>query len=343
MLKIDGSWGEGGGQILRSSLALAMLTQTPFQIVNIRAKRSRPGLLRQHLTAVSAAAQLSGAEVEGAELRSTSLTFKPGALKGGAYTFTVGTAGSATLVLQAVLPALMVSKAEWTLTLEGGTHNPLAPPFDALARSFLPLVARMGCVVETVLERPGFYPAGGGRFVAKLKGGAKLSPLQLLERGELRQTYVKAMVAGLPKDIAQRELAVVAKKLKWDSSCFRTEVIHGAHGPGNVLMVEVASEHLTEVFTGFGEKGVCAEAVGAGVADEVLEYLASQVPVGQHLADQLLLPMALAGGGVFRTLPPTDHTRTQVEVLRQFGLAEVRLVEESAQCCRVEVSASAST
>lgn len=341
MLTVDGSWGEGGGQILRSSLALAMVRQVPFRIVNIRAKRQRPGLMRQHLAAVSAAAAVSGAEVEGSDARSLELTFRPGPLRPGEYTFSVGSAGSATLVLQTVLPALMVTEGEWALTLEGGTHNPMAPPFDVLEKSFLPLLARMGCPVEAALERRGFYPAGGGRFTVRLKGGGKLSSLSLLERGEARHREVSAWVAGLPKVIAQRELASAARKLNWDPACFRMEMIQSAHGPGNVVVAEVGWEHLTEIFTGFGEKGRSAEAVAERMADEVLEYLAVDAPVGRHLADQLLLPMALAGGGAFRTLTPTDHTRTQVEVLRLFGCGEVRLVEESAKCWRVEVERAA--
>lgn len=255
MLTIDGAWGEGGGQILRSSLALAMVRQVPFRIVNIRAKRKRPGLMRQHLAAVSAAAVVSGAEVEGAEVGSQELTFRPGPLRPGQYTFSVGSAGSATLVLQAVLPALMVTDGAWALTLEGGTHNPLAPPFDALAKAFLPLLARMGCAVQTVLERPGFYPAGGGRFTVRLKGGAKLSSLLLLERGETRRREVSALVAGLPKAIAQRELASAARKLKWDAACFRIEAIQAAHGPGNVVLAEGGLRAPDRNFHRFWRKG----------------------------------------------------------------------------------------
>src|SRR6185295_18962730 len=159
MLKLDGSVGEGGGQILRTALALSALTGQPFQIDRIRAQRRKPGLMRQHLTAVRAAAEVCQATVAGDSLGSMALSFVPGAVKAGSYSFAVGTAGSATLVLQTVLPPLLVAAGPSTLTIEGGTHNPLAPPFDFLERSFLPLVARMGPQFEARLERWGFYPA----------------------------------------------------------------------------------------------------------------------------------------------------------------------------------------
>jgi RNA 3'-terminal phosphate cyclase (ATP) len=161
MLTIDGSQSEGGGQVLRSSLALSLVTGRPFAIENIRAGRKKPGLLRQHLTAVLAAAEVSAAEVEGAALASRRLLFRPGRVRAGDYAFRVGTAGSATLVLQTVLPALLLAEGESTLTLEGGTHNPMAPPVDFLENAYLPLVNRLGPRVKVQLVRPGFYPAGG--------------------------------------------------------------------------------------------------------------------------------------------------------------------------------------
>src|SRR6185369_8211050 len=164
MIALDGSQGEGGGQILRSALALSLVTGTPFRIDNIRARRARPGLMRQHLTAVEAAAAVGAARTSGAALGSRSLTFAPTTVKAGEHTFSVGTAGSATLVLQTVLPSLLTADRPSSLVLEGGTHNPSSPPFDFLAKAFLPIVAGMGAQVEATLERPGFYPAGGGRF-----------------------------------------------------------------------------------------------------------------------------------------------------------------------------------
>jgi RNA 3'-terminal phosphate cyclase (ATP) len=327
MLLIDGAAGEGGGQILRSSLALSLVTGKPFRLTGLRARRARPGLLRQHLTALKAAQAIGCAEVTGAELGSREVTFVPQHVNAGHYTFAVGTAGSATLVFQTVLPALMIADGPSTLVLEGGTHNPAAPPFEFLERAFLPIVNRMGPNVSVKLERPGFYPAGGGRFTAKITP-AKLSPIDLMERGAVRERSVRAVVVALPRRIAEREIARLAHRLgphaergagrdDWPAKCFHVEEAN-AQGPGNVVHIEIASEHVTEVFTGFGERGVRAETVADRVADEALAYLAADVPVGQHLADQLLLLFALAGGGQFRTLPLSAHARTQQDIIEKF-------------------------
>ncbi|MFT3913443.1 MAG: RNA 3'-terminal phosphate cyclase [Anaeromyxobacteraceae bacterium] len=326
-LEIDGAQGEGGGQLLRSSLALSLVTGTPFRIVNIRAGRRRPGLMRQHLTAVLAAAEVGQAQVSGADIGSRELTFEPGAVRPGEYAFSVGTAGSATLVLQTVLPALALAKGRSSVTVEGGTHNPMAPPFDFLARAFLPLVSRMGPRFEAVLDQPGFYPAGGGRLRVAIEPAAGFGRLELRERGEVKARRATAVVVILSRTIAERELAAVRQRLGWEESALRIESVGRAAGPGNVVTVEVESEHVTEVFTAFGERGVSAERVGSTVADEAAAYLAAGVPVGPHLADQLLLPMALGEGGVFRTQRLTGHTRTHIALLRAFLGAEIQVRE----------------
>src|SRR5215471_4934522 len=217
MLTIDGSQGEGGGQILRTSLALSLVTGQPFRMERIRGKRQKPGLLRQHLTAVEAAKTVGCAEVAGAEMNSQTLEFRPAQVTPGNYRFAVGTAGSATLVLQTVLPALLTASDKSTLTLEGGTHNPLAPPFDFLARSFMPVVHRMGPNVELELRAPGFYPAGGGRFLARIQPTQRLAPLVLNERGGIRSRRATVWLSKLSPDIAERELAVVREDLRWSA------------------------------------------------------------------------------------------------------------------------------
>jgi RNA 3'-terminal phosphate cyclase (ATP) len=317
MLTIDGTMGEGGGQILRTSLALAAVTGTPFRIEQIRGKRTRPGLLRQHLTAVNAVAHICGARVSGAELGSHALSFEPGAVTHGDYHFAVGSAGSATLVFQAVLPPLLAAAGTSRIAFEGGTHNIMAPPFDFIAQTFLPLLQRMGAAVHAELVRPGFYPAGGGRFEVAITGGTKLQPLELLERGEVRRVQLKAIVSQLPLRIAEREAHVLAHELAdlpIDSEV--TEV--SAHGPGNVASVTVHSAALVETFTGFGERGVRAQNVARRLAGVVRKHLQHNVPVGEHLADQLLLPCALAGGGTYRTAQPSLHTQTNAEVISMF-------------------------
>jgi RNA 3'-terminal phosphate cyclase (ATP) len=187
MIHIDGSIGEGGGQILRSALGLSMATRQPFRIENIRAARAKPGLLRQHLTAVNAAVTICSATVEGNAISSRALSFEPGKVAPGDFTFSIGSAGSTMLVLQTVLPALLVAEGPTRLVLEGGTHNPFAPPMDFLEKVFLPLISRMGPQVTVVLERAGFYPAGGGRAVVHIEPVVKLQPLHLRERGAIRR------------------------------------------------------------------------------------------------------------------------------------------------------------
>lgn len=337
MLTIDGSEGEGGGQILRTSLALALVTRTPVRITHIRKRRSKPGLLRQHLAAVRAAAKVGAAEVSGAELLSTEVLLRPSAIVPGEHRFSIGSAGSTTLVLQTVLPALLLADAPSTLVLEGGTHNPLAPPFPHLARAFLPLVERMGPRVKATLERAGFFPAGGGRLVVEVTPAASLAPLDLLDRGPVRRVSGLATIANLPGSIAMREVEVLRAALGGGEDAFRPEVLRDVAGPGNVVTVTVESEHVTELHTAFGERGVRAEVVAERAANEAKAYLDAGVPVGEHLADQLLLPMALAGRGSFRTLAPSSHTTTQAALLRKILGAKIHIEPESEAVFRIDV------
>jgi len=319
MITIDGSFGEGGGQILRTSLGLSLVTGKPFHIVKIRAGRKQPGLLRQHLTAVTAASRVGCAEVTGASIGSTELTFSPQTILAGPYEFAVGTAGSATLVLQTVLPALLVADAPSTITLEGGTHNPFAPPFDFLARCFLPIINRMGAGVAAELERPGFYPAGGGRFqVTVTPASGKLKPLDLIERGDILNRRGRALVANLPINIARRELSVIASMMSWKDAWLEAETVENSAGPGNIVMLEIESSNVTEIFTGFGQRGLRAEAVAEQAVKEARQYLKSSAFAGEHLADQLVVPLAIAGGGSFTAVRLSRHMTTNVEIVRKF-------------------------
>lgn len=319
MLTIDGAMGEGGGQILRSSLTLALCLGRPFRIINIRSARQRPGLRRQHLAAVAAAAAIANARVSGATLGARQLSFVPGRIRSGFYRFSIGTAGSTTLVLQTVLPALMAGDGPSELLVQGGTHNPLAPPYDFLALAFLPLLHRLGAAISIRLERPGFYPAGGGLIRVRIEPLAgSLHPLSLLERGAVQEIRSDALVANLPGHIAERELGVIQRELGLDAACLHAKDVHIEKGCGNLVTVMVRSEQVTEIFSGFGKRGLRAEIVAGRLADKVRRYLAAGVPVGEYLADQLLLPLALAGGGAFRTLRPTRHTTTNIQVLQKF-------------------------
>jgi RNA 3'-terminal phosphate cyclase (ATP) len=322
-IHIDGSQGEGGGQIVRSSLALSLVTGRPFTIENLRGRRERPGLARQHLTAVRAAAQVGEAEVEHYEVGSRSISFRPTKLRAGEYTFAIGTAGSTTLVLQTVLPALLIADGPSRITLEGGTHNHRAPSFDFLAKAYLPLVNRMGARVTADIQRHGFYPGGGGRIIVTVEPTKSLTGFDLLERGADGKRSATAVISRLPEHIGQRELDYIAEKTNWPPDAFHLNVLTDSVGPGNALILEVESQRITEVFTGIGRLGVRAEQVADETLNEMCDYLAAGAPIGYHLADQLMLPFGISAwqtghGGRFPTLPLTLHSTTHMDILRTF-------------------------
>lgn len=329
MISINGSMGEGGGQVLRTSLALSMVTGQPFVINNIRAGRRKPGLLRQHLTAVKAATEVSCAQVNGAALGSDSIEFTPGPISAGTYSFSIGSAGSTTLVLQTVLPALMLANGPSKLIIEGGTHNPFAPTVYFLTKCFLPVLAKMGPKVDVELVRHGFFPAGGGQIRVSIEPAERLSPLDLIERGDITRRLAISTVAGLPGAIADRELETVAKKLDLTNNEIKHDLLGDGLGPGNVLSIELESDQLTEVITGFGEKSVSSEKVARIASKRAKEYISSGVPVGLHLADQLLIPLALAGEGAFRTGVLTRHTKTNIDVIESFTGHRFNVVEDA--------------
>lgn len=318
MLHIDGSQGEGGGQVLRTTLALSLITGRAVHVTSIRAGRAKPGLRHQHVTAVQAAATIGGAEVTGAGLGSGEITFVPRGVRAGKYTLRVGTAGSTTLVLQTVLPPLLLASEPSTLTLEGGTHNPKAPQFDFLNKVFLPIVNRMGPTVSARLERHGFFPAGGGKLTVRVSPAEKLAPIELLERGAVQRIGGRILIARIPRHVAERESNTLREKLGLGDADVQIDEIRDSKGPGNAVLVEVESEQITEVFTGFGERGLPAEIVAGRVAGAVRRYLDANVPVGECLCDQLLLPLAMAGGGSFRTLPLSLHAETNAQVIGRF-------------------------
>ena len=314
--------------MLRSALSLSLATGKAFRMENIRAKREKPGLLRQHLTAVLAAGEIGGAEVEGATLGSKTLTFIPGSVRSGSYHFAVGTAGSATLVFQTILPALMTASGHSEVTIEGGTHNMQAPPLDFLQKVFLPVISRLGPKIEIRLEKYGFYPAGGGRLTATIEPCERLSSIQLLERGEIERRSAVAIVANLPRSIAQREVDTVAKLLNWDAECTQIVETRNSVGPGNIVLIELTSSNATDVFCGFGRIGASAESVASEAADAARSYLVSGAVAGEHLTDQLLLPFALAGGGAFTAEKLNLHSRTNMEIIRYFLPVDFVTTEE---------------
>lgn len=313
---IDGSRGEGGGQILRTALALSAITGRSLELGRIRSRRSKPGLQRQHLACVLAAAAICDAEVDGAEVGSMRIAFRPKARHGGEFTFDIGTAGSTGLVLQTVIPALLSAPTASMVTVTGGTHNPLAPCFDFLDRVFAPAVRKMGATLDLAIQAYGFYPAGGGRVVARITPGP-LHPIELCERGPITRRWATAIVSRLPTHVATRELMMVQERLELEPTECEVRDVRSP-GTGNVILIEIEHAGGRELVTGFGEKGVRAERVAEAACDEAAYYLSRDIPVGAHLADQLLLPMALAGGGRFRTGPMTPHSTTNIETIRAF-------------------------
>lgn len=316
ILQISGD--SGGGQLLRSSLSLSLATGRPFRMTNIRGKRPKPGLMRQHLTCVKAAAEVCDASVDGAELGSVELVFHPGKVVAGDYSFAIGSGGSTTLVLQTLLPALLHAETSSTVRIEGGTHNPMAPPFDFIEHCYLPVIQSMGVKAMATLERHGFMQAGGGVIVAEIQPIKKWKKLKLTERGAAVETFGRVLHAHLHRDIAEREIATATHLLEWPEGQIDLRYADDSAGPGNAILLGARFENVCEISTGIAQQGRSAEAVATGAAKGLRSYLASPAPVGAHLADQLLLPMALAGGGVFHTLSITDHTQTNMALIEQF-------------------------
>ena len=339
-IEIDGRQGEGGGQILRSSLTLAMLLGRPLHLRHIRAKRKKPGLLRQHLTCVRAAAQVSCGYVEGAELGSDEVRFEPGPVQAGEYRFSIGSAGSTSLVLQTILPALTRAEGSSTVEIAGGTHNAMAPPFGFLEASFLPLVRRMGIGLALELVRPGFYPAGGGILRARIdpqEAPALKEPFRLLERGREGKHRCHIGLANLDSEIVDREWSVIADRLHWPDDRLVRDQFDAAPGPGNVLDLRLHFEHVSLVYTEFGVPGFSGKRLAKSLARQGERALRRTAPVDQFLADQLLLPMACTAGGEFLASRVSLHTQTNADVLNRFVPGTVEVGEPEAAGVRVRV------
>jgi RNA 3'-terminal phosphate cyclase (ATP) len=321
MITIDGSQGEGGGQILRTSLALAAITGTPVRIEKIRARRPKPGLQRQHLVAVQAAARVCNGHLEGAELHSREIAFTPQTPVAGTYVFDIGSAGSTTLVLQTVLPILLCADGPSTVSIRGGTHNSMAPPVEFLHESFLPVLHRIGISATLELERHGFYPAGGGALSATIQPWQARVPLELHERGKAISRHAEVLVANLPAHVASREAQALKHGLHWSHQEVDEREVP-ADGPGNAIIARLRYAHVTAVCTAFGELRKAAEKVADEAVRQIKRYTGSDAPVCEHLADQLLLPLALGAGGSFRAVAVSEHTRTNAAIIARF-LGEV--------------------
>ena len=341
---IDGSEGEGGGQVLRTSLSLSAITGKPVRIENVRGRRKKPGLFRQHLTAFKAAAEICGARMEGAELGSSEIAFYPDEIKGGKYDFAIGSAGATNLVAQTVLPILAHADEPSKVTISGGTHNQWAPTFDFLDQAFLPQFRKMGGRASAELKAHGFYPAGGGSMTLTVKPTQTPERLELTDRGAPVGTKAVVIVANLKRDIANRELKTVLNAMNLAPEQGEITHVEGP-GPGNVVTLFMEYENVTEVFIGLGQYGVRAEAVGKSVVKQAQNYMPARnaagdinTAVGEHLADQLLLPMALFGGGIFTTTDISQHTYTNIDIIRRFLDVEIKLTQNGRKCWTVEVT-----
>lgn len=340
MISIDGSQGEGGGQVIRSSLALSMITGKPFEVHNVRGRRKNPGLAKQHLTCVRAAATVCDADVVGAELKSSHIQFTPNSIKPGNYQFPIGTAGSTSLVAQTVLPALLTCESSSEIVVEGGTHNKMAPPFDFLKHTYLAQLNRMGPKVTADLLSYGFYPKGGGKIRLQITPPTDWKGLNLTSQST-PQPSVSAVVSGLPEHIGERECNTICRKANWPLKNSLVVVDRRPKGKGNAVFIHLTSDQLTEVFSGIGEIGVRAEQVASRVLREAREYLKSESVVGPHLADQLMLPAAIAAthgqSSSYRTMPLTQHSRTHMEIIGMFLDISIQVTEATGSCVEVSV------
>ena len=316
-LVIDGSQGEGGGQVLRSSLSLAMCLGRSIEIKNIRAGRKKSGLLRQHLTCVKAAQEICQANVEGAELGAKEISFQPHQIKAGKYHFNIGTAGSTNLVFQTILPALLQAKEISEVCLEGGTHNMHAPSYEYINHCFLPVLAKMNLAIQCEILRYGFYPKGGGKWVAYIQPSIEAKKLKLLKRGSLLSCKARALIAKIPLHVSQRELAEVHRQLDWlDNDLIEQEV--DSSGSGNIISLQLTYQHCNTAFEAVAQRGIRAEQVAINAITQLLKYQYSNAVVDEHLSDQLLLPMVLNQGGEFITHALSQHTKTNIAVINQF-------------------------
>lgn len=314
---IDGSFGEGGGQVLRTSLTLAAITGRRLVIDNIRASRPNPGLAKQHLACVEAVCEICKGKCSGAGLCSTKLDFTPGNIMTGNFSFDIGSAGSASLVIQTVLPVLFCAGSPSTVTVTGGTHNSWAPPFDFLKESFVPAIGNIGFKVDCRLLRYGFFPAGGGKIIFEVQPKRSEKPIDLCGPMCKQNISAKIYTAKLPIHIFQKQ-----RKLLLDSGLNIETIEHidvtDSDSAGNCAVIRLVGGGRTTVFTGFGARGKPSEKVIAEVVQETRDFLESGAAVDHYLADQLLIYMAIQKTGRFITNELSNHLTTNIEVIKKF-------------------------
>ncbi|MDJ0591655.1 MAG: RNA 3'-terminal phosphate cyclase [Pleurocapsa sp. MO_226.B13] len=338
MINIDGSWGEGGGQILRTSLSLANITGQPVRIDRIRANRPKPGLAAQHLTSVRAAATLCQAQISGDTLGSMTLEFMPTRPpQAGQYTFDVtearegGSAGAVTLILQTILIPLALANGNSKVILKGGTHVAWSPPVTYIEEVYLPTLRQLGVRAEVQLNAWGWYPRGGGEVELRVTGSQQsLNGLQLLERGALQQIRGLAIVTELPAHIPQRMANRAENLLQQAHLPAQIKAVRERGiAPGAGIFLTAEYEHSRAGFSALGRRGIPAERVAETAVQELLDFQAQAVPVDPFLADQLLLPLALSSEiSQYRLASISKHLTTNAWVIEQFELANIVIDED---------------
>lgn len=333
MVEIDGSRGEGGGQILRTALTLSILTGQPIKLSNIRANRKNPGLQPQHLKAVDAAAAISKANVEGAALHSTSLRFEPGSLRTGRYRFDIGTAGSTSLVFQTIALPLSLADSSTSVTITGGTHVPWSPCFHYLDIQWMHFVQRIGADISLTMQQAGFYPHGGGRISATIRPIKKLKPLKLLDRGKIDRIYGISAVANLDTSIAKRQkLRALQRLTPYDPGIKISTLNMPSRHKGTMLFLigEFGQPEIGYAqccYFALGALGKPAELVADEAVDQFIDFYNTSGVIDQYLADQLLLPLSLCAEiSHLNTSKVTSHLLTNAGIIRQFGLAQIDVI-----------------
>jgi RNA 3'-terminal phosphate cyclase (ATP) len=328
LIEIDGSYGEGGGQILRTALALSAILKKPCTIHHIRSKRKNPGLQAQHLEAVEALARITEAETEGVKFGSQKITFNPNEILPGDYQFEVKTAGSVTLILQAIFLPLCLAQGNSTLTLIGGTHVPWSPPFHFFSQVLLPTLESMGISVNATIEKWGFYPRGGGNVKLKIKPVHELRPINLVERGSLKRVRGLSAASNLPKHVAERQREQALKRIQGELNIdAEISILYDAPsiGQGSFLFLLTEYGKVLAGFSSLGSRGKPAEKVADEAVDVLKEYINAEGCIDPHLADQLIPFMALAkGNSSFTTTQMTDHLLTNLWVISHFLEGKVR-------------------
>jgi RNA 3'-terminal phosphate cyclase (ATP) len=343
IIRIDGSVGEGGGQILRTSLALSCVLRVPVELVNIRKARTKPGLQPQHLTAVNAAAAVCRAAVEGAHLSSTTVRFSPGPVSGGDYFFDVsekrGSAGSAPLVLQTVLPPLCFANAASTVAVTGGTHVPWSPTAHYLKHVFLPTLTRIGAGADVLLETWGWYPAGGGKVTARIMPRKEALPLDLTGRGRLVRVSGNSVVSNLPRDIAVRQRDRALKLLSERGIDADIELLSApSPGKGTLVFLLAEFENVRAGFSALGAIGKRAEEVAEEACKDLFDYLDTGAALDPHLADQVVHYLALArGASEFTTSRITRHLLTNIRVVQQFIACDIQVTGQEGEAGIVRI------